>query len=187
MKDLHKFRMAAFFMAIWAASGAVAQAAAVEDPQVIAQNVYAQIKDHLNVDLSNTLVNQYFDTHSMAVQALGHSYGSLSSDQRAAYVQAFDAYFKNALYHFLTAQRDARFSDLSSRIEGDRAIARCVLTPVHGGAIELAFKLILGKDSWKASDVMVDNVSLILGYRAQFRSLYTQGGFDGLVAYLNNH
>ena len=62
-----------------------------------------------------------------------------------------------------------------------------MLKPEHGQAIELTFKLILGQDNWKADDVMVDNISLILGYRPQFKSLYTQSGFDGLVGYLNGH
>src|SRR5580704_10355787 len=80
------------------AFGGAVQAAQVEDPKAIANRVYAELKGGLNVDLSNALVNQYFDTPSMAIHALGLPYRDLSNDQKKAYVQAFDGYFKKALY-----------------------------------------------------------------------------------------
>jgi ABC-type transporter MlaC component len=181
-----KFWVARVLLSLVALGGA-AQAGQVEDPQAIANKAYAEIKRGLNVNLSNTLVNQYFDTPSMAIHALGSPYRSLSNDQKKAYVQAFDAYFKKTLYRFLTTYKDVTMSNLTSRIEGDRAIARCVLIPVNDQPIELAFPLFLGRENWKANDVVVDSVSLIVAYKPQFNRLFQQGGFDGLVAYLNSH
>ena len=181
------FRMAWWLLLSFTAFGGPVRAEQVEDPQAIANRLYAEIKGNLNVDLSNALVNQYFDTPSMAIHALGLPYRSLSGDQKKAYVQAFDAYFKKTLYRFLTTYKDVAISNLNSRINGDRAIARCLLTPLNGQPIELAFNLFLGQENWKADDVVVNSVSLVLAYKPQFIQLYRQGGFDGLVAYLNSY
>ena len=170
-----------------AAFGGAVQAAQVEDPKAIADRVYAELKGGLNVDLSNALVNQYFDTSSMATHALGLPYRDLSNDQKNVYVQAFDGYFKKALYRFLITYKDVTISNLTSRIEGDRAIVRCVLTPANDQPINLSFNLFLGRENWKANDVVVNSVNLIVAYKPEFNRLYRQGGFDGLVAYLNSH
>ena len=181
------FRTVCCLLLSLAAFDGTVRAGQLEDPEAIANKVYAEIKGGLNVDLSNALVNQYFDTPSMAVHALGLPYRSFSVDQKKAYIQAFDAYFKKALYRFLTTYKDVAISNLNSRVAGDRAIARCLLTPVNGQPIELAFNLYLGQENWKANDVVVDSVSLVVAYKPQFTQLYRQGGVDGLVAYLNSH
>jgi ABC-type transporter MlaC component len=109
------------FLSLAAAAGAV-QAGQPEDPQVVAQKVYADIKANLNVDLSNTLVDQYFDTHSMAIQALGAPYRSFTADQKTTYEKAFDTYFKKSLFHVLTTYKNVTISGLTSRV--DRAAGK---------------------------------------------------------------
>jgi phospholipid transport system substrate-binding protein len=167
--------------------GGAAQAAPAEDPQAVAQKVYAQIKSNLNVDLSNSLVDQYFDTHSMAVQALGFPYRGFSDEQKTAYVQAFDGYFKKALFRVLTNYKNVTISGLTSRVEGDRANVRCVVNPTNGQPVDLVLNLSLVQGAWRANDVVVDNISLIVSYRPQFDSLFKQSGFSGLITYLNSH
>jgi phospholipid transport system substrate-binding protein len=161
--------------------------AAAEDPQAVAQKVYAQIKSDLNVGLSNALVDEHFDIHTMAAQALGEPFRGFSAEQKTAYVQAFDIYFKKALYRVLTAYKDVTLSDLNSKVDGNHAVIRCVVKPAAGDAVNLALNLSLAQDSWKANDVSVENISLIRSYRPQFSSLYKQNGFDGLVEFLKSH
>ncbi len=161
--------------------------AAAEDPQAVAQKVYAQIKSDLNVGLSNALVDEHFDTHAMAAQALGEPFRGFSAEQQTAYVQAFDTYFKKALYRVLTAYKDVTLSDLNSKVEGNRAVIRCVVKPSAGDAVNLALNLSLAQGTWKANDVSVENISLVRSYKPQFGSLYKQSGFDGLVEFLKSH
>ena len=151
----------------------------------IAKKVYAEIKGNPSVDLSNALVTQYFDTRSMAIHAIGRPFQGLSNDLKNSYVQAFENYFKRTLYEFLTTNRDATISGLSSRVNGGLATARCTLTLVSGQTVDLSFSLFLDRGSWRANDVFVDNISLILAYKPQFSSVYKQRGFDGLIEYLN--
>ncbi|MDB5976897.1 MAG: toluene tolerance family protein [Nevskia sp.] len=169
------------------ALGLAVRAEPAEDPQVVAQNVYTQIKTNLNVAAVNALVTQYFDTRSMAIQALGLPYRSFSADQKTVYAQAFDTYFKKSLYDVLTTHKDVSISNLVSRVEGNRATVKCVVKSTNAQPIDLALNLSLAEDTWKANDVVMDNISLIVSYRPQFASLYKQGGFDGLVEYLNSH
>jgi phospholipid transport system substrate-binding protein len=167
--------------------GAAAYAAPAEEPQVVAQKVYTDIKANLTADTSNALVDQYFDTHAMAAHALARSYRGLSDAQKTSYVQAFDTYFKHALYHVLTTYKDVTISQITGRVEGSRAIVRCTVTPTSGQPVDLALSLESEQDHWKANDVFVDNVSLIDSYKPQFESLYKQSGVDGLVGYLGSH
>jgi phospholipid transport system substrate-binding protein len=177
---------AALLLAVNLAGGAVL-AAPAEDPKVTAQNVYNDVKANLAVDRSNALVDQYFDTHIMATQALGLPYRNLSDTQKSGYVQAFDAYFKRTLFHVLTAYKDATISNLLSRVQSDRAEVHCTVKSADGQTIDLALSLMAGPQNWKVIEVTVDNVGLITSYKPQFRSLFDKSGYDGLIGYLNSH
>jgi ABC-type transporter MlaC component len=167
--------------------GAAAYAAPAEDPRVVAQQVYTDIKANLSTDISNALVDQYFDTHAMAMHALARSYRGLSDSQKTAYSQAFDTYFKHTLYHVLTTYNNVTISQITGRVEGDHAIVRCTVHPSSGQPVDLALTLQSEQDHWKANDVFVENVSLIDSYKPQFESLYKRSGVDGLLAYLGSH
>jgi phospholipid transport system substrate-binding protein len=169
-------------------AGGAALAAPTDDPKVVAQNVYNDIKANLTADTSNGLVDQYFDTHIMAVQALGLPYRSLSDAQKSGYTQAFDVYFKRTLFHVLTTYKDATISNLLSRISGNSAEVHCTVKAADGQSIDLSLTLVASQqNNWKAIEVTVDNVGLITSYKPQFKSLYEQHGYDGLIGYLNSH
>jgi|GEM_PF-7069226 len=179
---LQQFRGLVLLLAIFAGT---VRAAIPADPKTQAQSVYAEIKADLSVSVANSLVDQYFDLHAMAIHSLGLPYRQFTTEQRTAYVEAFDNYFKRSFYNVLTAYKDVTIVNLDSRVEGDRTIVRCVVKTASGPSINLALDFTLENNIWKADDVVVDNVSLILSYRPQFESLYQKRGFSGLVAFLN--
>lgn len=181
------FRLAAALLLGASLAGGTAPAAPTEDPKVVAQNVYNDVKTNLAVDRSNALVDQYFDIHVMATQALGLPYRNLSDAQKAGYIQAFDAYFKRTLFHVLTTYKDATISNLLSRVQGNRAEVHCTVKSADGQNIDLALSLAAGEQNWKVIEVIVDNVGLITSYKPQFKSLFQQSGYDGLIGYLNSH
>lgn len=168
-------------------TGGAALAAPADDPKVVAQNVYNDIKANLTADMSNGLVDQYFDTHIMALQALGLPYRSLSDTQKSGYTQAFDTYFKRTLFHVLSTYKDATISNLLSRVNGNNAEVHCTVKSADGQSIDLSLTLVASQQNWKAIEVTVDNVGLITSYKPQFKSLYEQHGYDGLIGYLNSH
>lgn len=167
--------------------GAALAAAPADDPKVVAQNVYNDIKANLTADTSNGLVDQYFDTRIMAVQALGLPYRSLSDAQKSGYTQAFDVYFKRTLFHVLSTYKDATISNLLSRVSGNNAEVHCTVKAADGQSIDLSLTLVASQQNWKAIEVTVDNVGLVTSYKPQFKSLYEQHGYDGLIGYLNSH
>lgn len=180
-------RLAAALVLALNLAGGAALAAPTDDPKVVAQNVYNDIKSNLGADRSNALVDQYFDTRIMALQALGLPYRSLSDTQKSGYVQAFDTYFKRTLFHVLTTYKDATISNLVSRISGNNAEVHCTVKSADGQSIDLSLTLVASQQSWKAIEVTVDNVGLITSYKPQFKSLFEQQGYDGLIGYLNSH
>src|SRR5262249_51350739 len=72
------------------------------------------------------------------------------------------------------------FSYGQEKITGDSAtVGTQIITPRD--RFEVDYVLRHGADGWRATDILVENVSLAQNFRAQFDSALAKDSFDGLL------
>jgi phospholipid transport system substrate-binding protein len=130
------------------------------------------------------LVARRFDFSEMAKRALGPYWERRSSRERSEYVKLFtdvsaDAYvdqlepFAGERILYLRESRDGEFAEVTTKALG-----------IKGDELDVNYKLRSRGGEWKVYDLVVENVSVVNNYRAQFARVMTGGSFDDLLAKL---
>ena len=127
-----------------------------------------------------------FDFGEMAKRALGPYWERRSARERGEYVKIFtdvaaDAYvdqiepFAGERILYLRESRDGDFAEVNTKALG-----------IKGDELDVNYKLRSRGGEWKVYDIIVDNVSVVNNYRAQFARIMNRGSFDDLLTKLRD-
>jgi phospholipid transport system substrate-binding protein len=131
------------------------------------------------------IIGRRFDFSEMAKRALGPYWERRSAHERSEYVKLFtdvagDAYvdqiepFASERIIYLRENRDGDFAEVATKALG-----------IKGDELEINYKLMRSRGGeWKVYDLVVDNVSVVNNYRAQFARIMTGGSFGDLLTKL---
>ena len=127
------------------------------------------------------IVDPYFDYREMAKRSLGPVWGQLNAGQRNEFVRLFaellEASYSDKIEKYA---QNVKIDYTSEILTGDYAEVRTVLTWPND-RIPLNYRLLLEGDTWKVYDVVIEGVSLVSNYRAQFRRIIHQSSYAELV------
>lgn len=136
--------------------------------------------------LVDDLLRPVFDLETSSALILRSAWTDASPAERRRFVDAFYDYlvasYGDAL-HYVTEQTFTLLPD-QPPVVADRYRVRTRLIMHDGESFELQFYLRRDGDSWSIVDVIVDGVSYLRTYRADFGSLLRAGGLDGLIRWL---
>jgi ABC-type transporter MlaC component len=129
------------------------------------------------------VLSEILDYRSIARQSLGAHWNALTKPQRAAFLALFSPLTNGAVV--AAAQRRVSVTYDSETISGPEATV--VVTPrvadgAAGPSTRVEYKLSGRCGRWLIHDVVVDGVSLVDGYRAQFDRLFRRGSFEDVLA-----
>jgi|SRR5690625_1500763 len=126
-----------------------------------------------------SMINDVIDFETMAVEALGPTYGELPVELQEEFVSLFSTIVRDQSLNQLDIYR-ADVSYELIEVEGDQArvntIARLenVRTPVD-------YRMERRNTEWMITDMIIDEVSTVESYNRQFQSIIRQRGFDALM------
>jgi len=126
-----------------------------------------------------SMINDVIDFETMAVEALGPTYGELSAELQEEFVSLFSTIVRDQSLNQLDIYRADVTYELIE-VEGDQArvntIARLenVRTPVD-------YRMERRDSEWMITDMIIDEVSTVESYNRQFQSIIRQRGFDALM------
>jgi phospholipid transport system substrate-binding protein len=129
------------------------------------------------------LLAEILDYEAIARQALRAHWDALSAAQRSAFLALFSPLTNRVLVS--AAERRVSVSYDSESVSGPEATV--VVTPrspdeTASPVTRIEYKLRQHCGGWRIHDVIVDGVSLVDGYRAQFDKLLRKGTFDDVLA-----
>jgi phospholipid transport system substrate-binding protein len=128
------------------------------------------------------LLAEILDYEAIARLALGPHWDALTPEQRSKFLSLFSPLTNRALV--ATIEHNVSVTYLSETISGREATV--VATPkapgVEGAVERIEYRLSEEYGHWRIHDVVVDGVSLVDGYRAQFDRLLRRGTFEDLLA-----
>lgn len=127
-------------------------------------------------------VSHLFDYLEIGRRALGRHWRSRSEPEREEFVRLFRALLERTYLPKIALYQGERVRFLGEAVDGDRATVRTLLITRQGQEIPVAYRLNLRNGNWLIFDIVVEGVSLVGNYRAQFDKIIQRGSYQELVA-----
>ncbi len=195
-ESLRRARVVLLVLSFMVASAGLASAQAEADsstaaPRVVVQDTVEEVLAVLaapGLDQSQrrarieALAFSVFDFETVSRLVMARNWKKLDKAQRSAFVQEFKQYLSRNYGRRLERYEEAQVEVLGTRSEPRRDVT--VLTRVVGGqydGITMNYRLRERKSSWKVIDIVIEGVSMLANFRAQFAEVVSREGVDGLL------
>jgi len=150
--------------------------AIVREPQPASEGDRTARRDKLR-----EVISQRFDFAEMARRSLGRSWRRLNAEQQEEFVRLFtrlleDSYLDKIEYYQGEKVRYGRESQDNDYAQVDtRIIAK------DGKDYSVNYRLLNANGTWKVYDVVIEDISLVNNYRAQFNHVLAKSSVDELL------
>jgi phospholipid transport system substrate-binding protein len=132
------------------------------------------------------LVNDVFDFRAAAAVALGPVWLSRVPEDQDAFARLFAIFLERGFVAMVGSKArvagGVKIQYLGESIDGDSAGVETTLLTRGGQELPVVYWMVRRGDRWKVQDVVVDGVSLVMNYRAQFARVLTAYPYAELVA-----
>jgi peptidoglycan-associated lipoprotein len=135
------------------------------------------------------LARALFDGHSAARRALGPEWDHRTGPEQEGFSLLFTAALEHAYLEMLRAQLPRDWPS-AIRITGedatgeDGAVVRTTVEARNGSAVPFDYMMTRSDAGWRVHDVVIDGVSLLGNYRAQFARILRTSSYADLLARL---
>lgn len=138
-------------------------------------------------ELVNEIVVPHFDIQRMARYVLGQHWGDATDEQKEKFVKEFKTQllrtYATALFEY-TGDLDIQYKPFRHE-EGDkRAVVKTEVPRSDGPSVPVEYRMILNDDEWQVYDVVIENISTVQNYRAQYGTAINSQGMSGLITAL---
>jgi phospholipid transport system substrate-binding protein len=132
--------------------------------------------------LVNEMIIPHFDFDAASRLVLGKHWRGATDAQRARFVDAFKKLlvrtYANALFQYV----DETITFKQTVSDGNQVWVKTEVSQGNAQPIPVNYRMHQNNGEWKAIDVYVDGISLVVTYRGDFGSRVSQSGLDGLIA-----
>ncbi len=138
------------------------------------------------LELVDAKVLPHFDFARMTQLAVGKSWRTATTEQKTVLVTEFRDLLVRTYAKALSEYRDQTIEMQPFKMD-DGATEVTVKTMINqpgGQPIPVDYKMKKGTDGWKAFDIVINGVSMVLSYRGTFDAEIGQNGIDGLIKML---
>jgi phospholipid transport system substrate-binding protein len=131
------------------------------------------------------IFNERFSYEEMSKRSLGAQWNNLNEAQRQQFVDLFRQLLGRTYTGTIEGYSGERFQYLSEVNEGDYAEVRTKLVS-RKGEIPINYRLFSKAGQWQVYDIVVDGISMVSNYRAQFTKIIRASSYEDLVQKLQN-
>ena len=133
-----------------------------------------------------SLVHEVFDFRAAAAVALGSVWLSRVPEEQDVFARLFAVLLERGFIAMIGSKASVaggvRIQYLGESIDGESASVATTLLTRSGQELPVDYWMVRRGDRWKVRDVVVDGVSLVMNYRAQFARILAVSPYAGLVA-----
>lgn len=128
-----------------------------------------------------TIAERIFDVGEMTRRTLGTHWRERTDDERAEFTRLFSDLLERTYFTRISAFNGEKISVLGESIEGDLATVRTQIVSEQGTPIPVHYRMLRRGDRWVIYDVVIEGVSLVANYRAQFDKIIRTSSYSVLV------
>ena len=141
-------------------------------------------------DIVEKKVLPHFDFRSMTQLAMGKTWRDATPAQQKALENAFRTLlvrtYTAALAESAGVDRKVEVKPLQLKPGEDYATVRTVVKEAGRQPLSIDYRMTLTDKTWKVTDIVAENASLVINYRGTFNSEITRSGIDGLIKVLED-
>ena len=123
-----------------------------------------------------------FDFKEMAKRSLGNHWRRQTPEKQREFVRIFTDLLEKAYLERIDSYNNEKFIYTSERINEPYAEVDSKILTSKGEEFTIKYKVHRVGDEWKVYDLVVENISLVNNYRAQFNRIINKSSYDQLVS-----
>ena len=132
------------------------------------------------------LVYDVIEFREAAAHALGPAWSSKSPEVQSEFIELFSGVLERGFVAAIVTKANVtggvKISYLSETVTDDQAVVATTLLGRNGTDLPVDYRMVRRGGRWKVQDVIIEDVSLIANYRAQFSRILRDYPYTGLIA-----
>ena len=137
-------------------------------------------------DTLREITGPLFDWSEMASRALGRHWQPRTEAERQEFVRLFHDLLERSYLSTIERYNGERVTYGTESVEGDQATIRTQVLNKDGQQLPVDYRMVRRGDRWLVYDVLIEGVSLVANYRAQFDQIIRTGSYEKLVEKLKS-
>jgi phospholipid transport system substrate-binding protein len=180
-------------VALLGAAGPALAQSPKETIQAYTEKVLAMLRDtslreidtpeRLQAAVRKTVIRM-FGVSEAAREALGSHWEARTPKERDEFVDLFAELLEVVYLTQINKPGTLRLRYLDETIDGDRARVGLLVLTRHDVNVNVEVRLVRRDERWLVWDVVLDGISVVSNYRAQFDRVLRRGSYEALVASL---
>jgi len=127
------------------------------------------------------IAEEIFDVGEMTRRTLGQHWQGRTETERAEMIALFSDLLERVYFTKIANYDGEKISVLKDSVEGDQATVRTRIVTPQGTEIPVDYRMLRRGDRWVAYDIVIEGVSLVANYRAQFNKVIQTSSYRALV------
>jgi phospholipid transport system substrate-binding protein len=127
------------------------------------------------------IVESLFDFPEMTRRSLGRHWTDRTAREREEFIRLFKGILEHSYFGKIENYSGQRMLYLSETVDGEYATVRSKVTIGRKNELSVDYQLHLVGAQWTVYDVVLDGISLVSTYRAQFNRIIQISSYDHLV------
>jgi phospholipid transport system substrate-binding protein len=153
----------------------------LDDPALKAEN-----RRHERRAAVRKVATEAFDVEETAKRALGRHWQGRSPEERREFVDLFADLLERTYITRIDQYGGEHVKFSGESIEGDRAVVRGKVVTKRGTEVPVEARMHLRHGKWLMYDILLENISLVGNYRAQFDQIIRTASYGELVRRLRD-
>ena len=150
--------------------------AILKDPQLKGESKKNERRDKLK-----EVIYQRFDFTEMAKRSLGSEWPRRSPEEQKEFVKLFTDLLERAYLDQLESYSGEKIQYLKEREDDNYAQVETKIIDKKGQEFSVNYRLHNRNGDWKVYDVVIEDISLVNNYRAQFKRALATASYEELV------
>jgi phospholipid transport system substrate-binding protein len=127
------------------------------------------------------VIGARFDFAEMAKRSLGAQWQKRSPAEQKEFVEVFTELLEGSYLDKIESYSGEKVRFVNDRQEKDYAEVGTKIINNKGEEFSVDYRLYNANGDWKVSDVIIENISLVNNYRAQFNRVLTRSSYAELL------
>jgi phospholipid transport system substrate-binding protein len=132
------------------------------------------------------IATDIFDVQEAARRALGTHWPARTPAQRDEFVALFAELLEHAYISKIDLFGGERLRFTEEKVDGENAVVRARIVTRQQIEVPVEARMVRRSDRWLVYDVLVENISLVANYRAQFDRIIRTSSYEELVKRLRH-
>jgi phospholipid transport system substrate-binding protein len=133
------------------------------------------------LDQLRQVIYSKFDFAEMAKRSLGSQWQRRRPEEQQQFVKLFTEMIENAYMDNLVAYNGEKVTITNEKLDHEYAEVETKIVNNKGEEYAVNYKLRQASSDWKIYDVVIENISLVNNYRAQFSRVIARSSFEELL------